>query len=81
MAVRRDSQKSDFVMSSSPQFFFDFGSPASYLAWKRLPDLETRTGVTLEPRGVLAQYNPASQALEVRISHQMPHQLQRQMPS
>ncbi len=34
------------------------------------------TGVTLEPRGVLAQYNPASQALEVRISHQMPHQLQ-----
>jgi carbon-monoxide dehydrogenase large subunit len=37
------------------------------------------TGVTLEPRGVLAQYNPASQALEVRISHQMPHQLQRHL--
>lgn len=34
------------------------------------------TGVTLEPRGVLAQYDPAAEALEVRISHQMPHQLQ-----
>jgi len=32
-------------MTSQPQFFFDFGSPASYLAWKRMPDLEARTGV------------------------------------
>ena len=35
-------------MTSPPQFYFDFGSPASYLAWKRLPDLQTRTGVTFE---------------------------------
>lgn len=35
-------------MTSTPQFFFDFGSPASYLAWKRLPDLQARTGVTFE---------------------------------
>jgi carbon-monoxide dehydrogenase large subunit len=34
------------------------------------------TGVPLEPRGVLASYDPAAEALEVRISHQMPHQLQ-----
>jgi 2-hydroxychromene-2-carboxylate isomerase len=33
-------------MNSKPQFFFDFGSPASYLAWKRLPDLQARTGVS-----------------------------------
>ena len=35
-------------MTSTPQFFFDFGSPASYLAWKRLADLQARTGVTFE---------------------------------
>jgi 2-hydroxychromene-2-carboxylate isomerase len=35
-------------MTSRPQFFFDFGSPATYLAWKRLPALEARTGVTFE---------------------------------
>jgi carbon-monoxide dehydrogenase large subunit len=33
------------------------------------------TGVPLEPRGVLATYEPSSGALEVRISHQMPHQM------
>jgi len=33
-------------MTSQPQFFFDFGSPASYLAWKRMPDLQARTGVS-----------------------------------
>jgi 2-hydroxychromene-2-carboxylate isomerase len=35
-------------MTSTPQFLFDFGSPASYLAWKRLPDLQARTGVAFE---------------------------------
>ncbi|MFM9937367.1 MAG: 2-hydroxychromene-2-carboxylate isomerase [Novosphingobium sp.] len=35
-------------MTNQPQFYFDFGSPATYLAWKRLPDLEARTGVTFE---------------------------------
>jgi 2-hydroxychromene-2-carboxylate isomerase len=33
-------------MTSQPQFFFDFGSPASYLAWKRMPELQARTGVS-----------------------------------
>src|SRR5262249_27294427 len=37
---------------------------------------ERHTGVTLEPRGVLASWNPAGETLEVRISHQMPHQMQ-----
>ena len=35
-------------MSARPRFFFDFGSPATYVAWKRLPALEARTGVTFE---------------------------------
>ncbi|HKH97212.1 MAG TPA: xanthine dehydrogenase family protein molybdopterin-binding subunit [Beijerinckiaceae bacterium] len=35
-----------------------------------------KTGVTLEPRGVLASYDPSTKALLVHISHQMPHQLQ-----
>jgi aerobic carbon-monoxide dehydrogenase large subunit len=34
------------------------------------------TGVSLESRGVLASWDPAVEALELRISHQMPHQLQ-----
>jgi aerobic carbon-monoxide dehydrogenase large subunit len=37
---------------------------------------ERHTGVTLEPRGVLADWDPAAETLEVRISHQMPHQIQ-----
>jgi carbon-monoxide dehydrogenase large subunit len=34
------------------------------------------TGVTLEPRGLIAIWDPSVEALELRISHQMPHQLQ-----
>jgi carbon-monoxide dehydrogenase large subunit len=34
------------------------------------------TGVPLESRGVLANYDPAAEALEVRLSHQLPHQMQ-----
>lgn len=34
------------------------------------------TGVTLEPRGLVATWDPSVEALELRISHQMPHQLQ-----
>jgi 2-hydroxychromene-2-carboxylate isomerase len=32
----------------SVQFLFDFGSPASYLAYKRLPDLAARTGARID---------------------------------
>jgi carbon-monoxide dehydrogenase large subunit len=39
-------------------------------------DFARVTGVTLEPRGLLASWDPAAEALELRISHQMPHQLQ-----
>lgn len=31
-------------MSAMLEFLFDFGSPASYLAYKRVPDLAKRTG-------------------------------------
>lgn len=34
------------------------------------------TGVPLEARGILASFDPSEQRLEVRASHQMPHQLQ-----
>lgn len=37
---------------------------------------ERKTGVTLEPRGTLASYDPAANALLVHMSHQMPHQMQ-----
>lgn len=30
------------------QFLFDFGSPASYLAYRRLPDLAVRTGARID---------------------------------
>jgi carbon-monoxide dehydrogenase large subunit len=35
-----------------------------------------KTGVTLEPRGILASYDPAANSLLVHMSHQMPHQMQ-----
>jgi carbon-monoxide dehydrogenase large subunit len=34
------------------------------------------TGVTLEPRGLVADWDPAGQLLTVHYSHQMPHQMQ-----
>ena len=34
------------------------------------------TGVPLEARAVLASYDPSAEALEVRLSHQIPHQMQ-----
>jgi len=33
-------------MSKSFEFWFDLGSPAAYLAWKRMPAFERRTGAT-----------------------------------
>lgn len=35
-----------------------------------------KTGVPLEPRSILAAYDPAAEAILVYASHQMPHQLQ-----
>jgi 2-hydroxychromene-2-carboxylate isomerase len=34
-------------MTKTLEFFFDFGSPASYLAYKRLPALSARTGAKI----------------------------------
>jgi 2-hydroxychromene-2-carboxylate isomerase len=35
-------------MTKTVQFLFDFGSPASYLAYKRLPDLAAKTGARID---------------------------------
>ena len=35
-------------MAKTVEFLFDFGSPASYLAYKRLPDLVARTGAHID---------------------------------
>jgi 2-hydroxychromene-2-carboxylate isomerase len=35
-------------MTKTLEFLFDFGSPASYLAYKRLPDLVARTGARID---------------------------------
>jgi 2-hydroxychromene-2-carboxylate isomerase len=35
-------------VSKTVEFLFDFGSPASYLAYKRLPDLMARTGAEVD---------------------------------
>jgi 2-hydroxychromene-2-carboxylate isomerase len=35
-------------MSKTVEFLFDFGSPASYLAYRRLPELRTRTGARID---------------------------------
>jgi len=38
--------------------------------------LARMTGVSLEPRGLVADWDPAGQVLTVHYSHQMPHQMQ-----
>jgi len=40
-------------MSRELEFFFDVGSPASYLAWTQVPGLCQRTGATLHYRPML----------------------------
>ena len=40
-------------MNKSVEFFFDFGSPASYLAWTQLPKLCADTGARLVYRPML----------------------------
>ncbi|WAC00311.1 2-hydroxychromene-2-carboxylate isomerase [Pseudomonas putida] len=40
-------------MSKTVEFFFDLGSPASYLAWTQLPVLCARHGATLQYRPML----------------------------
>lgn len=40
-------------MSKQIEFFFDVGSPASYLAWTQLPGITERTGATVVYRPML----------------------------
>jgi 2-hydroxychromene-2-carboxylate isomerase len=40
-------------MPKTVEFLFDFGSPTSYLAYKRLPELLARTGATVDYAPVL----------------------------
>ncbi len=40
-------------MSRTVDFYYDFISPASYLAWTQLPDLCERTGATINYKPVL----------------------------
>ena len=40
-------------MSKKVEFYYDYGSPASYLAWTQLPDLCKRHGATLVYQPVL----------------------------
>lgn len=40
-------------MSKSVDFYFDFGSPASYLAWTQLPQLSAETGAQVQFKPML----------------------------
>jgi 2-hydroxychromene-2-carboxylate isomerase len=40
-------------MGKTVEFYFDFGSPASYLAWTQLPDIAARAGAQIAWRPVL----------------------------
>jgi 2-hydroxychromene-2-carboxylate isomerase len=41
------------AMTQQFEFWFDLGSPAAYLAWKRLPRFQWRTGATVACRPML----------------------------
>ena len=40
-------------MAKHVEFYYDFGSPASYVAYKRLPGVAERTGAVIDHRPVL----------------------------
>jgi 2-hydroxychromene-2-carboxylate isomerase len=40
-------------MARTVEFYFDYGSPASYLAFRRLPGIAARTGATVIDRPIL----------------------------
>ena len=40
-------------MSKQVEFFFDFGSPAAYLAWTQLPNIAAAAGATIVSRPML----------------------------
>ena len=41
------------IMTKSVEYFFDFGSPTSYLAWTQLPKIAAGTGATIVWRPML----------------------------
>jgi 2-hydroxychromene-2-carboxylate isomerase len=53
LVVRITTIRDDSMSTKSVEFFFDFGSPASYLAWTQLPALCAASGATLIYRPML----------------------------
>jgi carbon-monoxide dehydrogenase large subunit len=49
---------------------------AAALVVEDMLTFERHTGVTLEPRGLIANWSRSDETLDVRMSHQMPHQMQ-----
>ena len=41
------------ALPGAVEFYLDYGSPYSYLAYRRLPEIAGRTGATIEPRIML----------------------------
>ncbi|AYF89210.1 2-hydroxychromene-2-carboxylate isomerase [Pseudomonas sp. JS3066] len=64
-------------MTKTVEFFFDLGSPASYLAWTQLPGICARTGATLHYRPMLlggvfqATGNASPAAVPAKARHTM----------
>ncbi len=64
-------------MTKTVEFFFDLGSPASYLAWTQLPGICARTGATLRYRPMLlggvfqATGNASPAAIPAKARHTM----------
>lgn len=40
-------------MAKSVDFYFDYGSPTTYLAWTQLPAIAKRTGATVNYKPIL----------------------------
>lgn len=57
----------------SPEFAQSFAGAAVHL--KRNLSFARHTGVPLEPRAILAEFNPAKRTLLVHLSHQAPHMM------
>jgi 2-hydroxychromene-2-carboxylate isomerase len=70
------------TMSKSFEYFFDFGSPTSYLAWTQLPKIAAETGATIVWRpmllgGVFKATGNASPVMVPAKGRWMNHDIQR----
>ena len=66
----------NIIPASTVEIGSEFRNSADYVALEASFSFARQTGVTLEPRGIVASYDPSDDRLEIWISHQSPQLVQ-----